>query len=148
MNKMSFKGRSQQAGFTIIELIVVIVILGIMAATALPRFADMSTQAREAKAAAGAAAANSAAGIAHAAWLAAGSDDATVALEGAAAVTMSAAGYPTADAAGIGAATNLTGYGALGANGGYGTDDDHTSAQCGFSYDADTGVAAAVVTSC
>ena len=38
--------RSAQAGFTIIELIVVIVILGILAATALPKFVDLSGDAR------------------------------------------------------------------------------------------------------
>lgn len=71
MIKQNFK--SQQAGFTLIELIVVIVILGIMAATALPKFNDMSTDARIAKMQAAAGAMKSAAAGAHAAYLIAGS---------------------------------------------------------------------------
>lgn len=66
--------RSAQAGFTLIELIVVIVILGILAATALPKFAEMGGEARVAKMNAAAASVKTAVAMFRGKWLAGGTN--------------------------------------------------------------------------
>ncbi len=61
--------KQNQAGFTLIELIAVVVILGILAATALPKFVDLTRDARIAKVEAAVGSLKSAAAMTHGKFL-------------------------------------------------------------------------------
>jgi len=65
-------GKKQQAGFTIIELVVVILLLGILTATALPRFMDISDEAHQAVVDATLGSLRTGLALYHAQWLAEG----------------------------------------------------------------------------
>lgn len=100
--------RNRQAGFTLIELVVVITILSILTAIALPRFAALQTEARIAKMNGALASIKAAAVLAHSIQLAQNlNPNSPVTMEGPTGNIAMANGYPTTALASIGRAASL-----------------------------------------
>jgi MSHA pilin protein MshA len=150
-------GDPKQQGFTLIELVTTIVILGALSATAIPRFIDLQSNARNSVINGAAGAVASAAMLAKTVWLTAGgaASIAAVTMSGNT-VNVNASGYPTAAAAGIGAAINKSSNILLGADAAapatgvytisYSDDGTTAVANCNFTYSASTGRVTTVTT--
>ncbi|MBA6297632.1 prepilin-type N-terminal cleavage/methylation domain-containing protein [Colwellia sp. MB02u-9] len=113
MKQLTNNSFSKQKGFTLIELVVVIVILGILAATAAPKFIDLTGDARTSVMKGVQGSINSAVNLAHAKALVAGQTSGTGEIEIGTKFYALVNGFPAKTALGTGATTEGLGIDSL-----------------------------------
>ena len=134
--------KSNQRGFTLIELIVVIVVLGILAAFAVPKFMGVEVEARKAAVNGLAGSLRSSAAMAHGVWLAQ-SSPATITVDGAVITMLN--GYPNAASIQNTVQDWNTGFTVNGAGNVFTKTGATTPATCTATYTTATAVLAATV---